>query len=282
MNLYERGYLSNKSLFKHAVEKGLNVEYLDIETSTSISLHYGHKKLFISRRQIKVPMKVTSAVLMNERDKIPLKLAWDWSGPIVMDYKKITGGGDDSKILPIIVERLNKADLVVMQNGDRYDIPVLQERLLAHGLKPIKNIITLDTLKSSKKSFYKVSHSLDSRSFEYGYGGKIKQDMEDCMDVSLGHPGKQKIRIKYNIKDVVDMRHVLFREFNYLNLQHKLLNYLRTFVKEKREYCKKCAARRQKRFEIKQVTVKSKKFKGSEKKWECQSCLFRWNVKLEK
>ncbi len=283
MNLYERGYLSNLSLFKRAVEKGLVVEYLDIETSTSVGCFYGHKKLFINRRQIKVPLKITSVVIMNEKDKKPLVLSWEWTGPIVMDYKEVKGGGDDLKLLKTLVPRLNKADLIVIQNGDKYDIPVIQDRLVLAGLSPLKNIVTLCTLKSSKRSLYKVSHSLDARSYEYGYGGKIKQDMDDCIAVSLGDPKKQVIRLKYNTKDVVDMRKALFREFNYLNLSSKFLNFLRTYIKEDKIYCIKCAARRQSRFYIKKIIV-VKKLKGSDKKerimkWECENCMYRWNLK---
>lgn len=269
MNLYERGHIKNSTLLKKAIEKGLKVGYVDIETSPYLVYTYPTYKAFIGQHQVEEESKVTSAVLMLEADKVPWVFQWEF----------LEGKGDDSSMLEELVEELNKCDIIVAQNGDSFDIKVLQNRVKDLGLTPLKNIITLDTLKVSRRSFKQVSHSLDARSRKYGYGGKIKQDMDDCIAVAKGDKKKQAIRIKYNIKDVTDMRKVFFKELDYYSLPLSFLNLLRTYVKETREYCKKCAARRQKKFEIHKVYVKIKSGGKRKQVWECKNCLYHWNIK---
>lgn len=245
------------------------MDYLDIETSPALVWTYSFFKTYIGHSQIEEPSRITSAVIMNEKDKLPEKYEWDF----------INGKGDDSKLLKELVKRINKSDLVIMQNGDRFDAKVIQERLLALKLPPIKNLITLDTLKLSRGSFHKPSHKLDARSHQYGFGGKIKQDMDDCIAVAKGNKQRQKIRVMYNVKDTKDTRSIFWRELDYYNLPQKTLNLLRSFIREKYIYCVKCAARRQRRFEIEKVYVKIKNGGVRKQKWQCTNCLYRWNIK---
>lgn len=270
MNLFERGDVSNLTLLKKAIKKNLKLAYLDIETSPYKSYHYGTIKQFISYDQIEEFPKITSAVFMWEFD---LK-------PMIFEWKYENGSGDDSELLKELVPIMNKADLIVMQNGDRFDAPVIQERLADLGLPPLKNIITFDTLKASRRSFKKSHHGLDAVSRQYKYGGKIKRDWEKIIAVAKGDKRAQKEDVIYNKKDVTDMRKIMFRLFNYYNLPQRFLNVLKQFTHEDKPYCLKCASRRQSRYKVIPVMVKNKAGIPV-KKLECQICKYRWTPRKE-
>lgn len=267
-NLYSNDKVNMSTLLKKALEKGLKVGYLDIETSPYLVWTYPLKDAYISYGQIEEEMKITSIVYMDEKHKKPVVLDWEFKN----------NHGCDKKLLKNFSEWLNDMDIVVMQNGDNYDAKVLQDRLMVHKLPPMKSLVTIDTLKLSRNSFRRSHHSLDARSNRYNYGGKLKQDMSDCIEVAKGNARRQRSRIKYNIKDVVDMRKVFYRELDYYNFPRAIINILKRFTTEDREFCVKCAARRQKRFEItkEMVTLKNKK---REKRNVCKNCGHSWKNK---
>jgi DNA polymerase elongation subunit (family B) len=238
--------------------------YCDIEVTPNLSYHYGTKKIFISSEQIIEPQKVTSVVLMWEFDKKSISFKWD-------NVKR-----DDTNLLLEVVPILNKADIIIMQNGDRFDAPTLQNRLCLLKLPPLRNTITFDTLKASKRSFNKAHHSLDARSCEYGLGGKLPREWDQIIAIAKGDKKALEKDIIYNMKDVTDMRSIMYREFNYYNLPQKFLNTLKLFVGELKPYCLKCASRRQSKFKVLPLVVKNSK--GiPEKKWECQNCSYKWS-----
>ena len=270
-NLFENDKLKNSTLFQKAIEKGLKVGYLDIETSPHLVWTYSVFKTFISCEQIEEEGKVTSVVILEEGNKKNEIFGWDFS----------KGIGSDKKLLQKVSKRIETFDLIIMQNGDRLDALILQDRLLKNKLAPLKGLITIDTLKLSRRSFKRPYHNLNYRSQVYGYGGKDKQTMKDCIDVAKGNERKQKTRIKYNVKDVIDMRKVFLRELDYYNLHQSTLNLLRDYIKEEKPYCVKCAARRHSRFKIKEEFI-SLKNKKRRKRMVCQSCGHHWKIKNNK
>lgn len=267
--------MRNSTLFKKAIDKGLRIEYADLETSPELSFNYGNWDVNISYSNIIIPTKITSCVIMSENDLKPVKYEWKWMGPIVLDFRGVKGGGDDSEFLPDVVKRLNKADIVIGQNFDKFDEAVLNNRLYELKLKPVKNLITIDTLKLSRRSFKSPSHKLDYQMQQQGSSGKIKQDMQDCIAVATGNTKAQKARIEYNIKDVTGLRAVFWSRLDYYKFHEKTLNMLRAFISEKRIFCIKCAARRQKRFEV--MRIKKKGVPGG--KWRCSRCSYEWKIK---
>lgn len=267
MNLYEKSDHSNLTMLKKAIEGNIKLLYLDIETLPLLSWHFGTRKLFISPGQIKQHSKISSIVLMWEFDRKPLSFAWNPKTK------------DDSSMLREVTPMLNKADLIVMQNGDRFDVPTLQARLCDLKLPSLKNIITFDTLKASRRSFMRPHHSLDSRSNLYGLGGKLPRDWDRIIAIAEGDEKALKADIKYNMKDVTDMRSIMMREFNYYNLPQRFLNTLKMFNQaEDKPYCIKCAARRQSKFKI--TAYKEKNKQGiSVPRLKCDNCGYSWSVR---
>ena len=254
-SLYGNKSLSNSDLLKNAIKKGLKVAYLDIETSPYLVWTYGIFKTTISPTQIEQDTMITSAVLLYEDNKVPIVMNWN---PNIKDK--------DKQLLKDLMKHIRDAEVIIMQNGDKFDAPIIQDRLFKVGLEPLKNIITLDTLLWSKRSFKRASHSLNYRSKVCNLGGKIRQDMSDCIDVAKGNDTKQKQRTKYNIKDVLDTRTIFWKELDYYSLPASALNILSKY-QDAIPICIKCAAKRQKRYDISQTPQYN----------ICRSCGYKWS-----
>lgn len=92
-----------------------------------------------------------------------------WSAKWLFDDKvyggKLTGEEaireDDKRIIQGVWEMINKADIVIAHNGDKFDMPKLNTRFLIHGLQPPLPYQSIDTLKHIRKQFGFTSNKLD-------------------------------------------------------------------------------------------------------------------------
>ncbi len=67
---------------------------------------------------------------------------------------------DDYVVVKTLHGVLSEADILVHHNGDKFDVKKFNARALYHGLKPIPNIPTVDTLKEARKVSAISSNSL--------------------------------------------------------------------------------------------------------------------------
>jgi len=95
-------------------------------------------------------------------------LAWaaKWYGTpaaevIYRDNSKKKNIQDDKALVVELRKLLDQADIVIAQNGDKFDIKKFNARAVIHGLKPIHGLKSTDTLKESRKVFGFTSHSLE-------------------------------------------------------------------------------------------------------------------------
>lgn len=79
---------------------------------------------------------------------------------------------DEIDMCYTVFELLDKADIVVAHNGDRFDIPKLQAKLLSYGSPPPSPFKTIDTLKIAKKHFGFSSNKLDALGSTLQLGNK--------------------------------------------------------------------------------------------------------------
>lgn len=68
---------------------------------------------------------------------------------------------DDKELVEWIAKLINQADIIITQNGDKFDVKKLNARAAIHGLDPIKVCKSTDTLKESRKVFSFTSHKLE-------------------------------------------------------------------------------------------------------------------------
>jgi DNA polymerase elongation subunit (family B) len=78
-----------------------------------------------------------------------------------MDQRKAKDISDDSKILKGIWKLMDEADVIVYQNGDKFDRKRLNTRFILNGLPPPSSYQTIDTLKLAKKNFDFTSNKLE-------------------------------------------------------------------------------------------------------------------------
>jgi hypothetical protein len=270
----------NSKLFKKAIELGLSICYVDIETSPYLTYMYELWKTNVSHKQIICPMQVTSIGWLWEGSEDVVVRGWD-------DSKNENGKFDilrnnrDYELLKNTCKLIASADIIIGQNSDSYDIKKLSWRLNQLKLPAMnQNLITLDTLKLSRKVFSPPSHKLDYRSEAYGFGGKIPQDMLDCIQTAMGNKKVQKERMIYNGKDVLDTRKIFWRELDSYILPKALKKMLRDYIESKeptikkvKPFCIKCAQRRQRRFDVEAIeNIKEINYK-------CNNCGHKWRNK---
>jgi hypothetical protein len=265
--------MKNSTLFKLALKKGLKIAYCDIETSPELNYTYATRKTTIQHNQVIAPMQITSVGYMFEGDKSATVLSWDQSTDKHNAFD-ILRQDRDKNLLKEVVPILNEADILIGQNSIEFDQKKIQWRLNVHSLPRLDNLIPLDILKQSYRAFSPLSHKLDYRSKVYGLGGKIKQDMDDCIAVAMGDQKAQNIRLKYNGKDVLDTRRVFWKELDYYTLPDGLLKTLKFYVgNDCVTFCVRCASRHQAKFNVNRQKLKN----GY--KLTCKGCDYSWKIK---
>lgn len=119
---------------------------------------------------------------------------------------------DDSRIVAEVHKLMDKADIIVGHNGDRFDLPIINTRFVTHGLLPPSPYKTVDTLKVARDKFKFTSNRLDALGMFLGLGRKIDtggfQLWRDVMD------GKAKAMadmVKYCSQDVLLLEKVYLK-----------------------------------------------------------------------
>ncbi len=174
------------------------VLFIDIETSLAevYTFHIG-RKVSLTHDQIKKPSRVICVSYMAEGWAKPKTLYWDRNQNDVEMLKKFT------KIL-------NSYPVVVGQNGDNFDIKILQGRLWEEQLPPIQDLVTLDTLKMSRQNMRLMSHKLDYKSKALGRPGKNKMEFQDWKDIQEKVVSPRSKMGPYNKVDVLELREVFW------------------------------------------------------------------------
>ena len=144
-------------------------------------------------------------------------LCWSgkWAGQKRIVSGLLTGdeakSQDDSRIVTDLADLLREADIVVGHNLDQFDIPMLNNRLLALRLEPLGPLRTLDTLTVARKSFRLASNKLDYLARLLGLGGKLKTGFSLWRACYLGDEKALAKMVRYNRRDVVLLEQVFDR-----------------------------------------------------------------------
>lgn len=77
------------------------------------------------------------------------------------DQRDETDIEDDTRLLTELWELLNEADIVITQNGIRFDTPKIKSRMIIKGFKPFSSFKQIDTLVIAKKTFGFTSNKLE-------------------------------------------------------------------------------------------------------------------------
>lgn len=123
----------------------------DIETAPIIAYAWGLFDQNIGLNQIKSDWHI---------------LSWSakWLGEkkiMYADQRKAKRIEDDKKILSQIWKLLDEADVVITQNGKKFDVKKLNARFIIHGFQPTSSFKHIDTLQLAKKHFGFTSNKLE-------------------------------------------------------------------------------------------------------------------------
>lgn len=126
---------------------------LDIETAPITAYTWGLFDQMIGLNQIK-------------KDWHLLAWAAKWVGDpasktMYQDNRDAKDISDDKNLVKGLAKLLNEADIVVTQNGEKFDLKKINARAVLNGLKPIKPCASTDILKEGRKVFSFTSHKLE-------------------------------------------------------------------------------------------------------------------------
>lgn len=108
---------------------------------------------------------------------------------------------------------MDKADVVIAQNGDAFDIKILNTRMMINRIPPPSPYKTVDTLKISKKKFAFQKNGLNDICRSLGEGEKVKhRGFALWTDFLLGDTKARAEMIKY-CKGDVDLLEKVYRRY---------------------------------------------------------------------
>lgn len=118
---------------------------------------------------------------------------------------------EDSSILQKMWELLDEADVVVVQNGKKFDIPKLNARFLRIGFPPPMYYQVIDTKEVMSKNFGLSSNKLDYANKFLGIDVKDDMEFQDWIDCVHGDETKLQKMCDYNQTDVVIMEELYLK-----------------------------------------------------------------------
>ncbi len=172
----------------------LRTLYIDIETTPSLGYAY---------------QKYEATIIKEKEGSYMLSFSFMWEGKKVQGYSLADfpsfkkNPHSDYELVAMLWQVLDKADIVIAHNGDKFDIKKANAFFLKHGMKPPSPYKSIDTLKIARKYFKLFSNKLDDLGDYLGVGRKIHTEYglwERCME---GDKKAFKEMLVYNKQDVL-------------------------------------------------------------------------------
>lgn len=124
---------------------------------------------------------------------------------------------DDERIVLALADLVRQADIIVAHNIDKFDVPMLNNRLFLRGMEPLGPTKTIDTLKLARRHFRLAHNKLDYLASVLGLGEKIKTDFQLWRNCYLGDRAALSEMLTYNKHDVVLLEQIFDKMLPYVN-----------------------------------------------------------------
>lgn len=213
---------------KHIERDVPRVLYLDIETKPIKAWVWGTRDQNISLE-------------MMIEDWSVLSWSAKWAGTpesevMYKDNRKKRGGSlmNDKALLKPLWKLMDEADIIIAQNGDRFDLPKLNARFIENKMGCPSEFVTIDTLKMGRR-FGFTSHKLAYMTAKLNKKYK-KQDHGEFHGFKLwdecikGNQKAWKSMETYNQYDVLSLEE-LFLELSVYIKNEKVASALRAYKK---------------------------------------------------
>ncbi len=182
------------------IHDGPKILFIDIETAPIVAYVWSLFNVNISLNQIKEDWYILSfsAKWLHEPA----------SKMIFESQEKIKPMNNDKKLVQSLWTLLDEADIIVTQNGKRFDEKKINARMAIHKMKPYSSIKHIDILELNKKHFGFTSNKLEYVSNILNKKHKklkhIKFPGQELWNECLkGNPAAWKEMRKYNPVDVL-------------------------------------------------------------------------------
>jgi hypothetical protein len=197
---------------------------IDIETCPLESWTWGTWDQTVGLEQIKTEWTL-------------LSYAAKWLGKREVIFADTGGRGvkhvrDDKKLLGEIWKLLNEADIVIAQNGVKFDVKKINARLIMNGFGPYSPIRVIDTYQVAKKHFGFTSNKLEWMSLYLTDTPKSKHKKfpgfelwKECLN---DNPAAWLEMKKYNKRDVVATEKVYLKQRPWIVNHPNLSTYSET------------------------------------------------------
>ena len=149
-----------------------------------------------------------------------LSYAWSWGrdGEVSVDHLGNYSDWDegefdkDEPLLMGLWQLMDEADIVVAHNGNRFDIPKINTRFLAHKMPPPSPYQSVDTLAVFKKKFKMRSNALLQIAKDLGLTLKLESGgMPRWIAAVKGSSEAMQQIADYNIGDIDTLREAYYR-----------------------------------------------------------------------
>ncbi len=183
-------------------QKKPKILFYDIETKPLQAWIWSPGKQYVGHKQLVSQHSRYGIICITYcwNDGKPAKaIVWDYetqdTGPVVAEFDEI----------------IKQADWTIGKNSDRFDTKMINAARMFAGLPGMPEWTKYkDDLEVQMRRYFRLpSQSLDYISDQLGYGGKIKMEMQDWIDiVEKNENGQKKLNkmVKYGKKDVEDTR----------------------------------------------------------------------------
>lgn len=169
---------------------------------------------------------------------------------------------DDRHIVQHLHRLLNEADVVVTQNGNRFDLPKINAKFIQYKLPPVKPFKRVDTCLTARKVFGFSSNKLNDIGKLLGLGEKINTGGFKLWKQCMNHDHKAwKKMVTYCANDVKLLEKVYKRMLPFMS-GHPNQNLYNGTVK----FCPKCGG--------KTLIARGYDYQvnGKKQRYQCKSC----------
>lgn len=203
-------------------------------------------------------------------------LTWaaKWADTPAVMYGRLTPdeavAKDDRRIAGTLADLIRSADKIVAHNGDRFDLPLINGRILYHNLEPLALAAgqKVDTLKLARRSFKIASNKLDYLAQFLGVPTKLPMTFDVWEGCYRGDPDALYRMDRYCRQDV----RVLERVFWKLAPHVEALPRMVDADVAGEHVCPYCGSDRLHR----RGTVPHRTNVSTWQRWQCTSCR-RWS-----
>ena len=204
----------------------------DIETSLMEVYVWGLYKQFIPHTNI----------IKDENGNVKTWFCLSWAAKWLYDDTILSDivapdesiARDDGRILKSIWKLLDEADIVIAQNGDKFDIRKLNARFIVNGIYPPSPFRTVDTLKVARREFAFVSYKQDFLTKHFKLPQKLSTEFQLWVDCMAGDQKRLDEMAEYNRHDVMGLEQV------YLKLRPYIKNHPNLGVLMEMDVCPNC------------------------------------------